>query len=287
MKKASDEVAEVRRLYLRSDENNLYSLPFAQDVQSIEYLAAYPMTGLRYIDSTIPVRVSALVFSPFIPGNARESATPGFHVVYTLENPGDEPVEVSLVGLLDNPLASALPDRRLSNQISQNDGVTSLFLDTGAQTDFPSGIGNMCFSVTGGEPSWISGTFREYLLSGLCRWETPRLNYMLLDIMQPLAASGRLPNTKRTTDPGIGLPTASEIDSASGDQLRKIMDGLSSDALLSRVFTDAASSVSGASDRELLNEVRKNIYDKKGKPRLTWGRRGAGIHCASRARTES
>ncbi len=271
VKKASDEVAEVRRLYLRSDENNLYSLPFAQDVQSIEYLAAYPMTGLRYIDSTIPVRVSALVFSPFIPGNARESATPGFHVVYTLENPGDEPVEVSLVGLLDNPLASALPDRRLSNQISQNDGVTSLFLDTGAQTDFPSGIGNMCFSVTGGEPSWISGTFREYLLSGLCRWETPRLNYMLLDIMQPLAASGRLPNTKRTTDPGIGLPTASEIDSASGDQLRKIMDGLSSDALLSRVFTDAASSVSGASDRELLNEVRKNVYDKEGKPRLTWG----------------
>ena len=271
VKKASDEVAEVRRLYLRSDENNLYSLPFVQDVQSIEYLAAYPMTGLRYIDSTIPVRVSALVFSPFIPGNARESATPGFHVVYTLENPGDEPVEVSLVGLLDNPLASALPDRRLSNQISQNDGVTSLFLDTGAQTDFPSGIGNMCFSVTGGEPSWISGTFREYLLSGLCRWETPRLNYMLLDIMQPLAASGRLPNTKRTADPGIGLPTASEIDSASGDQLRKIMDGLSSDALLSRVFTDAASSVSGASDRELLNEVRKNIYDKEGKPRLTWG----------------
>jgi uncharacterized protein (DUF608 family) len=270
-KNASDEVAEVRRLYLRSDKNNLYSLPFVQDVQSIEYLAAYPVTGLRYNDPTIPVRVSALVFSPFIPGNARESATPGFHVVYTLENPGDEPTEVSLIGLLDNPLASALRDRRLSNRISRNDGVTALFLDTGAQTDFPSGIGNMCFSVTGGEPSWITGTFREYLLPGLCRWETPRLNYMLLDIMQPFAASGRLPSTERTTDPSIGLPTASEIDSASGPQLRKIMADLSSDALLNRVFTDAASSVSGTSDRELLNEVRKNLLDKKGKPRLTWG----------------
>ena len=94
-KNASGEVAQVRRLYLRSDENDLYSLPFVQDVESIEYLAAYPMTGLRYNDPTIPVRVSALVFSPFIPGNARESATPGFHIAFTLENPGSEPAEVS------------------------------------------------------------------------------------------------------------------------------------------------------------------------------------------------
>jgi uncharacterized protein (DUF608 family) len=271
-KNASGEVAQVRRLYLRSDENDLYSLPFVQDVESIEYLAAYPMTGLRYNDPTIPVRVSALVFSPFIPGNARESATPGFHIAFTLENPGSEPAEVSLVGLLDNPLASALPDRRLSNRISQNDGVTAaLFLDTDAQTDFPSGIGNMCLSVTGGEPSWITGSFREYLLPGLCRWETPRLNYMLLDIMHPFADSGRLPNSQRATDPSLGLPTASEIDSASGAQLRRIMADLSSDPLLNRVFTDAASSVSGTSDGELLNEVRKNVLDKEGKPRLTWG----------------
>lgn len=270
-RKASEEVVEVRRLYLRSDENDLYSLPFVQDVQSIEYLAAYPMTGLRYNDPTIPVRVSAQVFSPFMPGNARESATPGFHVAYTLENPGDEPVEVSLVGLLDNPLASALPDRRLSNQLLQGDGFTALFLDTAAQTDFPSGIGNMCFSVTGGESSWITGSFREYLLPGLCRWNTPRLNYMLLDVMQPFAASGRLPNTQRTTDPSTGLPNASEIDSAPAAQMRKMMGDLSSDALLNRVFADAASAGSGTSDRELLNEVRKNLLDKEGKSRLTWG----------------
>src|ERR1035438_5445520 len=35
-KNASGEVAQVRRLYLRSDENDLYSLPFVQDVESIE-----------------------------------------------------------------------------------------------------------------------------------------------------------------------------------------------------------------------------------------------------------
>jgi len=270
-KKDSEKVAEVRRLYLRSDENNLYSLPFVQDVESIEYMAAYPITGLRYNDPTIPVRVSALAFSPFIPGNARESATPGFHVVYTLENPGDESVEVSLLGLLDNPLASALPDRRLTNQVSQDDGATALLLNTGTQSDFPSGIGNICFSVTGGDPSWICGTFREYLLPGLCRWETPRLNYMLLDIMQPFAATGHLPNTGRTTDPSIRLPSASEIDSASDTRVRQIIARLGTDALLNRVFTDARSGGPAAGERELLHEVRTNLIDKAGKPRLTWG----------------
>ena len=85
-KRASEEVPQVRRLYLRSDENDLYTLPFVQDVESIDYSAWFPMTGLRYNDPSLPVRASAQVFSPFIPGNARDSATPGFHVVYTLEN---------------------------------------------------------------------------------------------------------------------------------------------------------------------------------------------------------
>ncbi|MGB7186163.1 MAG: GH116 family glycosyl-hydrolase, partial [Candidatus Acidiferrales bacterium] len=41
-KKASDQVAQVRRLYLRSDENDLYTLPFVQDVESIDYYAWFP-----------------------------------------------------------------------------------------------------------------------------------------------------------------------------------------------------------------------------------------------------
>src|ERR1017187_10158014 len=193
-RKASDDTAQMRRLYLRSDENDLYTLPFVQDVESIDYSAWFPMTSLRYNDPTIPVRASAQVFSPFIPGLARDSGTPGFHVVYTLENICDEPVEVSLAGFLDNPLASALPDRRLTNSLSQEDGVTGIHLETSAQTDFPSGIGSMCFSVTGGEHSYISGTFQQYALPGPCRWETPRVNYMLLSVLQEFFRSEEHPS---------------------------------------------------------------------------------------------
>lgn len=273
-KKASAETPQLRRLYLRSDENDLYTLPFAQDVESIDYFAWFPITGLRYNDSSLPVRVSSQVFSPFIPGNARDSATPGFHVVYTLENVCEEAVEVSLAGFLDNPLASALRDRRLTNSISQNGDATSLFLQTAAESDFPSGIGNMSFSVTGGKHSFIAGTFEEYALPGPCRWQTPRVNYMLLSVLHEFLATGRLPDTRGETDPSIGLPTVAQIDAFSSADVVKRIEQLGGDALLSRVFADARSANSGdngSDGRNLLKEVRRNLLGKDEAPLLNWG----------------
>ncbi len=273
-RKVSDDKPRMRRLYLRSDENDLYTLPFVQDVESIDYYAWFPMTGLRYNDPSIPVRVSARAFSPFIPGNARASATPGFHVVYTIENSGDEVVEVSLAGFLDNPLASALPDRRLRNSLTQDSHVKSVLLETEAETDFPSGIGSMCLSVAGGEPSYICGTFQEYMLPGPCRWQTPRVNYMLLSALNEFLTNGRLPNTARNTDPSLGLPSLAVIDAFSNAEVESKIRDLSSDALLARVFDDARSvgvEVEANSARNLLKEVRENLLGENGAARLTWG----------------
>jgi uncharacterized protein (DUF608 family) len=273
-KGASSGVPQVRRLYLRSDDNDDYTLPYVQDVESIDYYPQFPMTCLRYNDPSIPVRVSAQIFSPFIPGSARDSGTPGFHVVYTLENASDEAVEVSLAGFLDNPLASALPERNLTNSLAQQNGNTSVFLQTAAHSDFPSGIGNMCFSVTGGEHSSITGTFKEYALPGNCRWETPRVNYMLLSVLQDFQSSGRLPNANRETDPSLALLTTAQIDALSPSELQAKIEELSSDALLGRVFSDARSaSQSGdaSSNRDLLKEVHSNLLGERNAPRLTWG----------------
>ncbi len=289
--KASSEIPAVRRLYLRSDEYEVYSLPFVQDVESIDYFAWFPMTGLRYNDSTLPVRVSAQVFSPFVPGHARDSATPGFHVVYTLENTSDEKVDVSLAGFLDNPLASALPLRRLSNTLTQDSGVTSLLMQTGAESDFPSGIGSLCFSVTGGEPSYIAGAFHEYMLPGYCRWRTHRVNFMVLSILQEFMATGKLPNSSAAADPSFGLPTDNVIDTLSGNALSSTVERLCTDALIARVFSDARAAngpLSDADSRDLLKEVRANLVDNTGAPRMSWGTGAlaSSVTLAPRQKTE-
>ncbi len=271
---ASSNAPALRRLYLRQDEYEVYSLPFAQDIESIDYFAMFPMTGLRYNDPTVPVNASAQVFSPFIPGQARDSATPGFHVVFTLENTSNEMVDVSLAGFLDNPLASALPLRNLSNALTQESGVTRLLMQTQAQSDFPSGIGSLCFSVTGGEHSWINGTFREYIAPGYLRWKTDRVDFMVLSVLQEFWKAGRLPDTSAERDPSYRLPEDTAIDTLSGAALAQAVERLCGDAAIARVFADARAANPRFNDkdaRELLREVRKNLLDDAGAPRLSWG----------------
>lgn len=43
----------------------------------IEFVGEYPIAKIAYIDEELPVDISMAVFSPFIPMDARKSATPG------------------------------------------------------------------------------------------------------------------------------------------------------------------------------------------------------------------
>ena len=249
-----------------------------QDVEAIDYDAWYPMTTLRYHDATLPVRITADAFSPFMPGKARESATPGFHFVFTLENTSRETVEVSLLSVLDNPLVSRIDDRKLSNTLRHDGDTTSLLLDSTAQPEDKSDLGSLCLSVTGGEHSWISGTFRQFALPGLCDWATRRVSAMLLDLLQDYAKTGRLPNTESATDPAQEFRLSdAEIDAASSGQLENWLARLRGDALLNRVIADfqpGDASGSDASMKAVLKEIRANFNGGLAGPdrhRSSWG----------------
>jgi len=269
---------QLRRLYLRNDENDLYSLGYAQDIAGIDYDAWYPMTTLGYRDATLPVRVTAAAFSPLLPGNARESATPGFHYVFTLENTSAETVTASLLGVLDNPIVSTVDDRKLVNTIQHDGGVTSLLLASTAQPEDKSDLGSLCLSVAGGEASWISGMFRPYALPGLCNWASPRVKSMRLDLLQEYFKTGRLANTEATMDPAQDFNLTSDgIDALTGDALRTWVARLRGDGLLNRVITDFQTGDPSGSDdslKALLKEIRRNLNgDLAGEDRhgSTWG----------------
>ena len=275
------ESAELRRLYLRPHENNLYSLAYVQDIESIEYDAWFPMTGLRYQDSTLPIRISALAFSPFFPGNARESAAPGFNMVFTVENRSQKTVEVSLLSLLDNPLACGHKKRQLSNTIKQAGNTTALCMKTGVDAENKTTLGSMCLSMTGGRHSWISGTFAQYAsTAGLCLWETPRTNHMLLDVLQKFFAVGKLPDTSGTKDPAQEFKlTGNQIDALTGTECGNWLQFLRGDALLDRVITGVQNSSPGmleseAGMRAILREISQNLSGDLAHPdrnRSTWG----------------
>ena len=272
---------QLRRLYLRPHENNLYSLAYAQDIESIDYEAWFPMTTLRYHDSTLPVRITATAFSPFFPGNARQSATPGFNMVFTLENTGNKPVTVSLLSILDNPLATGHRQRQLTNTILRSDTTTTLAMKTSVDAVNKATLGSLGLSVTGGTHSWISGTFAQYAgTTGLCLWQTPRVNYMMVDALQKFYSLGKLPDTSASTDPAQEFKLSpSQIDALTSAECKYWLQRLRTDALLDRVITGAQRSSpallkSEAGMKEILKEISQNLSGDLAGPdrdRSTWG----------------
>ncbi|MDE3066348.1 MAG: hypothetical protein KGJ60_02230 [Verrucomicrobiota bacterium] len=271
---------QLRRFYLRSDENDLYSLGYAQDVEAIDYEAWFPMITLRYHDRTLPVRAGATAFSPFMPGKARESATPGFHVVFILENTSDETAQASVLSILDNPIVSTLADRRLKNTVRHEDGAARLIFETDAQPGDQSDLGSLCWSVTGGKPSWISGTFQPFALPGLCRWESRRVHAMLLDVLQDFFKAGRLPDTEAERDPAHDFKLDDdEINALSRAQLQSWIGRLSGDALFRRVIAEARTANPRDADsdeqmRMLLKEIARNLSGNlagRDREHSTWG----------------
>jgi uncharacterized protein (DUF608 family) len=199
----------VRRLGTRTDQHELYSLSWAKSVEAIEFDTVFPAATLRYQDRTLPVAVSATMFSPFIPHDARTSGTPGFHVAFTVHNTSKQRVSVSIAAKLKNPLAWGADDRQLRQTVAEGGGTTYLTMRTDAQLPNPETVGSLGLSVTGGEASWIAGDFGPYVGNGFWR-------RLYASFLKDFRETGRLPSLAPQASPaGLLRLTDEQIDALS------------------------------------------------------------------------
>ncbi len=217
----------MRRLGLRMDQHNLYSFAWLKSVQAIEFTGRYPVATLRYLDDDLPVSVTATLFSPFIPHDARTSGTPGFHVVFTLRNRTDRPLKVALLATLRNPLACGETDRQLENSVTQADGTTYLTMRTAAHGTCNPTLGSLGLSVTGGEASWITGEFEGYFGGYIfCGhpWGTTPYGMSHESLFHGFRDSGRLPSLSAERSPAMLLPLdKAAIGKMTDAQMRKAL----------------------------------------------------------------
>ncbi|HME53031.1 MAG TPA: GH116 family glycosyl hydrolase [Candidatus Lokiarchaeia archaeon] len=184
-----DSGVKMRRLGMRTDQHDMYSLAWLKSVQGIDYDGKFPVVRLRYIDDSLPVNVSAELFSPFQPHDARTSGTPGFYVIFTIKNNSSNPVDVSLLSILANPLAIDAKDRLLKNTITTSNGATILTMRTGATKCYPATIGSMALSAKGGNITWIAADFAQYFRS-ITMWP----DHTNLSALAQYRLKGALPN---------------------------------------------------------------------------------------------
>jgi uncharacterized protein (DUF608 family) len=71
-------------------------------VKDIRFVGEFPIALHWFEDDALPVRVSMETFSPFVPLDEQASSLPALLFFIMVRNPGTEPVEVSVVGSLQN-----------------------------------------------------------------------------------------------------------------------------------------------------------------------------------------
>ena len=98
----------------------------------VRFQGQYPIGTVEYADPASPVAVTLEAFSPFIPLNTEDSSLPATVLQYTLHNTGDQTVDVTLSGRLENAVClynrAFHAERR--NRIVREKGFT--FLDCSA-----------------------------------------------------------------------------------------------------------------------------------------------------------
>ena len=159
----------VRKLGMKTDAEDFTYRMFAwnKPVEKIEFDGRFPVCDLNYVDSALSCKLSLKAVSPFVPHNSDASATPGFYMDFTVENPTDSELHISLAGSLVPDFANKKEGNKNSLHMI-GDGV-GVHIEPEKNTDSPS-CGNLCLSVSGdGKRSYITAEhyrfIREYIAS--------------------------------------------------------------------------------------------------------------------------
>jgi uncharacterized protein (DUF608 family) len=98
------------------------------DWEDIIFEASYPMAKIRYIDTQLPVEISAEVYSPFIPLDDQNSGLPATIYSFHIKNKSNHPVRISITGWLENKVSpgSALDTNKRINKKLKADGIQAV-----------------------------------------------------------------------------------------------------------------------------------------------------------------
>lgn len=105
-----------------------------KDFDKISFTGEYPIASVHYgsASNPLPLQVDATIFSPFIPLNAKESATPGTILKYKLTNTSQQKMQVAITGWLQNLVCIDLKGQasgNLRNRIVTANNMRSVTMD--------------------------------------------------------------------------------------------------------------------------------------------------------------
>ncbi len=134
----------------------------------VTFRGEYPIGRVTYADRAFPVRIELEAFSPFIPLHAVSSASPATVFAFNVTNVGDDPLEIDLIGLLQNATCPYENDPALGqrhNTLFYQNGCATLECSVeaspGKGLETRHGFGSMALSLIGDHPAGLRGTVEQ------------------------------------------------------------------------------------------------------------------------------
>ncbi len=91
--------------------NDPYNLPWVERPRETRFEWRFPKAEFSYVfPEDIPVSITLEAYSPFIPLDAKNSSLPAANFLFNIVNTGNEPVDVSVFGVLKNGVMYDVPD---------------------------------------------------------------------------------------------------------------------------------------------------------------------------------
>jgi non-lysosomal glucosylceramidase len=126
------------------------------DWDEVTFESTYPVATIRYTDKNLPLEVCVEAFSPFIPGNAKDSGLPATIQSISLKNTSaDSSLSVEIIGWLENKMLWNT-EKKNAGFLRVNDAVKNplfkgITLDcqtADKELEKAADYGNMCFATT-------------------------------------------------------------------------------------------------------------------------------------------
>lgn len=179
-------------------------------IKRIEFEGLFPLAKLKYLDNQLPCRVGLEAFSPFIPGDSKNSAIPGAIFEFSITNPARERLDVSLLASARNTVGKWSVARY--NELKKNKLLTALQFKRkkSLSSDYTDGVFAVSLPNSCGQISYFS----QWNLQTDCFKFDRR--HTKIDPWKSFSESGKLPNI------GISRPVESENVQTAGALCCKI-----------------------------------------------------------------
>ncbi|CAM3150249.1 GH116 family glycosyl hydrolase [Rariglobus hedericola] len=123
-----------------------YIFPWLSGVDVIRTTASFPFADLEFEQDGLPLRVSLRAWSPFIPGNLKDSALPLVYFDFEIRSIGDRPVDVQVLAVMRNAVAYDQPQRIYVNRRVRDGAFSAVVCEAEQTNPSASTTGALCLA---------------------------------------------------------------------------------------------------------------------------------------------